>query len=85
MLSEKVITAVKRGEFHVYPVETVTDAIELLTGVSAGHQLKNGLYGKTTIFGIVQRNLEEMYKRIKPRPVKAQRKPAARQTNKKEE
>ena len=36
MLREDVISAVEKGQFHVFAVETVDQAIELLTGVNAG-------------------------------------------------
>ena len=34
MLKEAVIQAVADGQFHIYPVETVDEAIELLTGMT---------------------------------------------------
>jgi len=36
MLREDVIEAVGNGQFHIYPVETIDQGIELLTGVEAG-------------------------------------------------
>ncbi len=36
MLSEDVVAAVRAGQFHVYAVKDVDEAIELLTGVPAG-------------------------------------------------
>ncbi len=36
MLKETVVQAVAEGQFHIYPVETVEEAIELLTGSTAG-------------------------------------------------
>ena len=35
-LSDEVIAAVKAGNFHVYPVKTIDEGIELLTGIPAG-------------------------------------------------
>ena len=35
MLREDVVEAVAQGRFHVYPVRTVDEGIELLTGVPA--------------------------------------------------
>ncbi len=36
MLREDVVEAVREGRFHVYAAETIHDALELLTGLSAG-------------------------------------------------
>jgi lon-related putative ATP-dependent protease len=38
MLRPDVVEAVVAGQFHVYPVETVDQAIELLTGIPAGER-----------------------------------------------
>jgi lon-related putative ATP-dependent protease len=38
MLRPDVVEAVAAGQFHVYPVETVDQAIELLTGIPAGER-----------------------------------------------
>jgi lon-related putative ATP-dependent protease len=38
MLREDVVAASERGEFHVYAVDTVDEAIEILTGVPAGER-----------------------------------------------
>ena len=36
VLKDEVVEAVRNGTFHIYPVKTVDEAIELLTGVKAG-------------------------------------------------
>ena len=36
MLRQDIVDASKAGKFHIYPIETVDQAIELLTGVSIG-------------------------------------------------
>lgn len=36
MLKEEVVEAVREGKFHIWPVETVDEGIEILTGVKAG-------------------------------------------------
>ncbi len=35
-LDDDVVEAVEKGQFHVYPISTVDEGIELLTGVPAG-------------------------------------------------
>ncbi|MFN4319854.1 MAG: hypothetical protein ACK4FY_05225 [Aquificaceae bacterium] len=35
ILRDEVIESVEKGEFHIYTVDTVDDAIEVLTGIEA--------------------------------------------------
>jgi len=44
MLKEEVVDAIRNGYFHIYPVRTVDEGIELLTGVPAGARLPDGQY-----------------------------------------
>jgi lon-related putative ATP-dependent protease len=44
MLRSDVVQAVAEGQFHVYPVQTVDEGIELLTGVPAGEPDAEGKY-----------------------------------------
>ncbi|MFW6075697.1 MAG: Lon-insertion domain-containing protein, partial [Chloroflexota bacterium] len=56
MLREDVVEAVAAGSFHVYPVETVDEAITLFTGVPAG---EHGDAGEDTVHGRVRQTLGE--------------------------
>jgi lon-related putative ATP-dependent protease len=62
MLRADVVAAAAAGEFHIYPVSTVDEAIELLTGVTAGELDKEGLYPEASINSRVQLRLEELAK-----------------------
>ena len=42
MLRQDVVDAVSLGRFHIYPVETVDEGIELLTGIEAGERGEDG-------------------------------------------
>ena len=66
MLKDEVIEAVKRKEFAIYPIKSVNEAIELLTGVKAGKLLKNCRYQAHTVYGEVERHLREMKQRLRP-------------------
>ncbi|HEU0188296.1 MAG TPA: ATP-binding protein [Gallionellaceae bacterium] len=44
MLRRDVIEAVKAGKFNIYPIATVDQALELLTGVAAGETDAQGIY-----------------------------------------
>ena len=60
MLKQEVADAVKAGKFHIYPVSTIEEGIEVLTGVPAGKALPNGGYEENTIYGLVDKRLREM-------------------------
>lgn len=55
MLEPEVVEAVRRGEFHIYPIDTIDMGIELLTGVKAGTIGEPG-----TINYLVHQRLERM-------------------------
>lgn len=44
MLREDVVAAVRKGEFHVYGVDTVDEALSILTGRSAGERESDGSF-----------------------------------------
>jgi lon-related putative ATP-dependent protease len=60
MLRDEVIEAVRKGQFHIYPVGTVEQGIEILTGVDAGKRNSSGKYGVGSVFAKVNSRLHEM-------------------------
>ena len=64
MLSEEVVEAVKQGRFHIYPVRTIDDGIEILTGVRAGISKNDGSYETDTVHFRVNKRLAEMAEEI---------------------
>jgi predicted ATP-dependent protease len=60
MLQEEVRQAVSEGRFHLYPVRTVDEGIEILTGMPAGELQEDGTYPKETVHGKVMARLEEI-------------------------
>jgi lon-related putative ATP-dependent protease len=60
MLRDDVIAAVANGSFHIYPVTTIEQGIEILTGVHAGKQLASGKYEVGTVFARVNKRLTQM-------------------------
>ncbi len=60
MLRSDVVEAVSEGRFHVYPVETVDQGIELLTGTPAGERDEAGNYPAGSINGLVEARLAEL-------------------------
>jgi lon-related putative ATP-dependent protease len=65
MLKEDVVEAVSQGKFHIYPVSTIDEGIEILTGVKAGKRLKNGSFQADSINDRVQRRLITLAKKIR--------------------
>lgn len=65
MLREEVVEAVRNGQFHIYPVATVDEGIEILTGVPAGKRDADGKFPEDTIHGRVARRLEEIRESLK--------------------
>ena len=60
MLRAEVIDAVATGKFHIYPVSTVSEGLEILTGASAGTREANGKFPEGTIFARVDDRLRVM-------------------------
>ncbi len=60
MLNEEVVEAVKQGRFHIYPVGTIDEGIEILTGVKAGETENDGTYEADTVHYRVNKRLAGM-------------------------
>ncbi len=60
MLRDEVIDAVAKKKFHIYPVATIEQGIEILTGVRAGKRGKAGKLEPGTVFAAVDSRLREM-------------------------
>ncbi|WP_455365142.1 Lon protease family protein [Kaarinaea lacus] len=60
MLRYDVVDAARLGKFHIYPVETVEQALELLTGLPVGEPDEDGNYPEDSLNGIVQNRLQEL-------------------------
>ena len=60
MLREDVREAVEEGRFRVWAVETVDEALEILTGLPAGVPKEDGAYPEGTVDHLVDRRLEEL-------------------------
>ena len=57
ILSDDVVKAVEEGMFHIYPVSTVDEGIEILTGVPAGEKNPDGTYPEGTVNDRVYKKL----------------------------
>lgn len=57
MLRQDVVEAAREGNFHIYPIETIDQGIELLTGIDAGATDEDGNFPPDTVNGRVQATL----------------------------
>ena len=64
MLRDDVVQAVVDGEFHVWPVETVDQGMEILTGKTMGAR-KNGKFPQETLNAAVEARLLELAETMK--------------------
>jgi lon-related putative ATP-dependent protease len=63
MLRSDVVEAVEKGEFHIYPVETVDQGIEILTGLQAGERDEEGNYPQGSLNHRVEARLAQLAER----------------------
>ena len=65
MLRRDVVDAAAEGRFRIYPVETIDQGIEILTGVPAGEADADGTYPEGTINARVQATLADLAERAR--------------------
>jgi len=65
MLRKDVVGAVTDGKFHIYPVKSIDQGIEILTGMEAGEKVEDGRFKEGTVNDRVDKKLREMGTKIK--------------------
>ena len=65
MVKEEVVEAIKNRKFHIWPVKTIDEGIEILTGVPAGQPDSAGKYPEDTVHGRVDRRLQQFAEKLK--------------------
>ena len=65
MLRHDVVQAVADGQFHVYPVETIDQGVEILTGIPAGERDSSGQFPEGTLNRRVEARLMELAEKRK--------------------
>jgi len=65
MLKEEILEAAQAGKFTIYPVTTIDEGIEVLTGVKAGTRQPDGSFPQGTVNDLVDRRLKEMAETMK--------------------
>ncbi len=65
MLRKDVVKAVEEGKFRLYPVRTIDQGIEVLTGAEAGERGEDGSFKEGTVNFLVDKRLKELAAGIK--------------------
>jgi predicted ATP-dependent protease len=60
VLKPEVLRAVDEGMFAVYPVKTIGQAMQLLTGLKPGTRRKDGTFTKGSLFDLVDKRLLDL-------------------------
>ncbi len=59
MLKDEVAEAVREGRFHIYPVKSIDEGMEILSDMEAGIKGEDGSYPESTIYYSVQNKIEK--------------------------
>ncbi len=62
MLRDDVVQACAKGEFHVFAVDNILDALELMTGQSCGRTDRERVYAKGSLMARAVERAEEFWK-----------------------
>jgi predicted ATP-dependent protease len=60
MLREEILDAVAEGKFHIWPVKSIDEGIEILTGVRAGERNDDGSFEEGTVNYLVDARLRKL-------------------------
>jgi len=85
MLRQDVVEAVREGKFHIYPVASVDEGLEILTGREAGVRGEDGTFPEGTIHYLVEHRLRELSKAGEKEEAEKEKQEASRTDSKREE
>ncbi len=60
ILPDEILDDIENEKFHIYPVETVDDSIEILTGMTAGKRNARGIFPAGTFNSLVEKKLKQI-------------------------
>jgi len=64
ILKDEVVEAVKKGDFHIWTVDHLYEAIEIMMGKPAGLKGKKGKFPKDSVNFMLMKNLEKFHKKM---------------------
>jgi len=65
MLKEPVAEAIQKDKFHIYPVSTIDEGIEILTDIKASKRRRNGTFEPDSINDRVQKRLTTLAEKLR--------------------
>ncbi len=65
MLSDDVVDSIREKKFHIYPVKTIEECVEILTDMPVGKKTKKIHFPPNTVYGRVQRKLYRFYQQLR--------------------
>ncbi len=65
MLRQEVVDAVAEGRFHIYPIRSIDEGLNIITGVEPGELLPDGTYPPESVHGRADARLGELYEEIR--------------------
>ncbi len=65
MLKEEIVNAVKEGHFHIYSVQHVNEALEILTGVQGGEKQADGTFDPESVNEKARQSLHDIAIKLK--------------------
>jgi ATP-dependent Lon protease len=74
MVEEDIIQAVEQGNFHIYPISTIEEAVALMLGMPAGEKDPKGNY-QNGIFHEISIRLHDLYEKANAEPTKKKKVP----------
>jgi predicted ATP-dependent protease len=66
MLDAEVVEAVRQGHFRIFPVTTIEEVMEILTGIPAGTRGADGKFPPQTLYALVDERLARLAKCAPP-------------------
>jgi len=65
MLRGDVVESVSQGKFHIYPVRTIDEGVEILTGIEAGERQADGSFPEGTLNALVEKEFDRLAEGLK--------------------
>ncbi len=66
ILPYEIIEAIKKREFHIYPIETIDEGMQILTDRQAGIRTEKGNFPPSTLNRIIEDRLKHLYELSRP-------------------